>query len=124
MFDALPDAQRLGHPDRRLPHILSLWLPGITGETLMLRCDERGVAFSTGAACHGAHDEAAHDGAAAKPDNHVLAAIGMDRRASREVIRLSFSRETTEQEARRAARVLVEEAQSLLAHAPRGVGQR
>jgi cysteine desulfurase len=123
VFDALPEAQRLGHPDRRLPHILSLWLPGITGETLMLRCDERGLAFSTGAACHGAHED--NEGTTpAKPDNHVLAAIGMDRRASREVIRLSFSRETTDEEAERAAQILVEEAQAMLAHAPRGAGYR
>ncbi len=113
--DAFPDAERLGHPRRRLPHILSLQIPGVVGETLMLRCDARGVAFSTGSACHG-HSEPKRD--PKKPDNHVLAAIGMDRKSAREVIRVSFSRETTREEAEIAAEVIVEEAEALLRTSP------
>jgi cysteine desulfurase len=113
--DAFPDAERLGHPRRRLPHILSLQIPGVVGETLMLRCDARGVAFSTGSACHG-HTEPKRD--PKKPDNHVLAAIGMDRQSAREVIRVSFSRETTREEAEIAAEVIVEEAEALLSTSP------
>ena len=121
---ALPQARRLGHPERRLPHILSLQLPDVVGETLMLRCDRRGVAFSTGAACHGAHDEAAPPERGGKPDNHVLAAIGMDRRQAREVVRLSFSRDNTEAECERAAAIVVEEALVLRAQAPHGSARR
>ena len=80
---AAPASQRLGHASRRLPHVLSARIPGINAQTLLERCDARGVAFSTGSACHG------DDHATA---NHVLAAIGLDRRAAREVIRLSFCR--------------------------------
>ena len=115
VIDAIPDAERLGHPTRRLPHILSLRIPGIVGETLMLRCDERGVAFSTGSACHG-HNEESRD--PKKPDNHVLAAIGMDRRAAREVIRVSFSRHTSVEDAEFAAEVIVDEALALLRTSP------
>jgi cysteine desulfurase len=116
--EALPDAQRLGHPDRALPHILSLRLPGIVGQTLLERCNARGVAFSTGSACHGAHHDGGRDDGKTA-DNHVLAAIGFDRRAAREVIRLSFSRENTTAEVARAARVLVEEARLLRQLSPR-----
>jgi len=116
--EALPDAQRLGHPERALPHILSLRLPGIVGQTLLERCNARGVAFSTGSACHGVqHETGRDDGKAA--DNHVLAAIGFDRRAAREVIRLSFSRDNTTAEVARAAVVLVEEARLLQQLSPR-----
>jgi cysteine desulfurase len=112
--DAVPGAERLGHPERRLPHILSMRLPGVVGQTLALRCDARGVAFSTGSACHAAHDE--HP---AKSDNHVLAAIGLDRRAAREVVRLSFAGTTTHDEVDAAAAIVADEARRLLASAPR-----
>ena len=111
---AVPGAERLGHPQRRLPHVLSMRLPGIVGQTLALRCDARGVAFSTGSACHGAPDA---KGAA--PDNHVLAAIGLDRRAAREVVRVSFAGTTTREEVDVAAEVITDEAQRLLGSAPR-----
>jgi hypothetical protein len=81
------------------------------------RCDARGVAFSIGAACHGAHGDGA-DGRARRQeaaDNHVLAAIGLDRAAAREVIRLSWSaRHHAPTQVERAAAILVEEALRLL----------
>ncbi len=106
--DAVPAAERLGHPERRLPHVLSMRLPDVVGETLMLRCDARGVAFSIGSACHGGKDA----------ENPVLAAIGLDRRAAREVVRLSFSGETTVEEADAAAAIVADEARRLGAEAP------
>ncbi|MFN7669110.1 MAG: cysteine desulfurase family protein [Planctomycetota bacterium] len=114
---AVPDAQRLGHADRRLPHILSLRLPGIVGQTLAMRCDARGVAFSTGSACHGAHGD---DGGGKQADNHVLAAIGLDRAAAREVVRVSFSGATTDDEVAFAAEAIADESRRLLGARPRG----
>ncbi|MGE3172391.1 MAG: cysteine desulfurase family protein [Planctomycetota bacterium] len=128
--DALPGTERLGHPERRLPHVLSLRIPGVNGETLMLRCSERGVAFSTGSACHGADDHAdapaprGRDRDRDKPDNHVLAAIGMDRRTAREVVRLSFCGDTTAAEVEAATAVVVEEARALREQAPRPRARR
>lgn len=113
----LPDVERLGHPTRRLPHILSLRLPGVVGHSLLERCNARGVAFSTGSACH-SHGEKGADARA--PKNHVLAAIGLDQQAAREVVRLSFSRDTTHEDATAAAMILVDEALRLLDSAPRG----
>ena len=118
--DALGDVERLGHPDRALPHILSMRLPGIVGHTLLERCSDRGVAFSTGSACHGHPAGGGDDRKAA--DNHVLAAIGFDRLAAREVIRLSFCRDTTEAEAETGARILADEALRLRAAAPPAFG--
>ena len=123
VLDALPDAVRLGHADRRLPHILSLRLPGIVGQTLLERCDARGVAFSIGSACHSAGDHRDGDTRRA-PENHVLQAIGLDRRASREVVRISFSRFTTTTEAAEAARIVIDEIHRIRAQAPKDADRR
>jgi cysteine desulfurase len=120
VLDEIPDAVRLGHPERHLPHILSLRLPGVVGQTLLERCDARGVAFSTGAACHG---PAEHTAADTKTGNPVLAAIGLDRRAAREVVRLSFCGTNTDAEVERAVQILVDEALRLREMAPRGAGR-
>ena len=86
----------------------------------MLRCDSQGIAFSTGAACHGAEQQPAKKGKQDhKPDNHVLAAIGMSAKQAREVIRVSFCGHNTIEEAERTADVLVQQAQALRAMAPR-----
>jgi cysteine desulfurase len=117
--DAVPGTERLGHPERRLPHILSMRLPGVVGQTLAARCDARGVAFSTGSACHTAHGDD-HAAVTRKPaSNPVLAAIGFDQRAGREVVRVSFSGLTTTDDATTAAAILATEAARLLAEAPR-----
>jgi len=121
--DAVPGAERLGHPTRRLPHILSLHLPGVVGETLMTRCNKHGVAFSIGSACHGVDDDKAAPKKKPKknkgPDNHVLAAIGMTREESRGVVRLSFSGETSVADAEDAADIVADEAIRLLESAPK-----
>lgn len=119
MFAALRDAnagraERLGHPERCLPHILSVRLPGIVGSTLQTRMNTRGVAFSIGAACHGDADHA----------NPVHEAIGLARKESREVIRLSFSRTNTLDEVRRAADIFRAEIAALSAQAPRRAPDR
>ena len=113
--DAFPGMERLGHPERALPHILSLRLPDTVGETLLLRASERGIAFSTGSACHGAREE--HE-ESAESQNHVLAAIGLDGHGAREVVRFSFCRENMVEEVRRAAAIVVEEARKLASMSP------
>lgn len=113
----VPDFERLGDARARLPHVLSLRLPGVQGETLLERCQRRGLAFSIGSACHGAQPEGARRGKG--PANPVLAAIGMDARAAREVVRFSFGPSTTEADVDTAARIAVEEIEALRAHAPR-----
>jgi cysteine desulfurase len=115
--DALPNATRLGNPDRRLPHILSMRLPGVAGETLMTRCSAHGVAFSVGSACHAT--DTGEKKKSKKPSNPVLAAIGLDQAQAREVVRLSFSGETSIEDAEYAADIVAEETLRLLKSAPR-----
>ncbi|MEE2886345.1 MAG: cysteine desulfurase family protein [Planctomycetota bacterium] len=108
ILQAFPNAERLGNPRHRLPHILSLRIPGIVGATMLERMNAHSVAFSTGSACH---DEG--------EDNPVLTGIGMNRRTAREVMRFSFSKFNTAAEIDRVATLLEQEAQSLLAQAPK-----
>jgi cysteine desulfurase len=105
---AFPGVERLGNPDHRLPHVLSVRIPGIVAHTLLLRCDARGLAFSTGSACHGEQQS----------KNHVHTAIGLKADESREVMRFSFSRLTTVEEVDRAAEIVVAEAEALAQIAP------
>jgi cysteine sulfinate desulfinase/cysteine desulfurase-like protein len=78
----------------------------------------RGVAFSTGSACHGGGGDG-QEAPTKKHGNPVLAAIGLDALAAPEVVRLSFSGMTTRAEAEQAAQVLAEEATRMLDSAPR-----
>ncbi|MEE9125829.1 MAG: aminotransferase class V-fold PLP-dependent enzyme, partial [Planctomycetota bacterium] len=110
---------RLGHPERRLPHILSVRVPGVVGSTLLEHMNARGVAFSTGAACHGTGGKEGKEGKEKETPNHVLAAIGLDRRAVRQVMRFSFCRHTTTEEVDRAAQVFAECSSELAQKAPK-----
>ncbi|MCB9870406.1 MAG: cysteine desulfurase [Planctomycetes bacterium] len=108
LADAFPEVERLGHPDSRLPHILSVRLPGVVAATLLERANADGIAFSTGAACHSGDEQ----------QNPVLASIGLNRKQAREVLRFSFSRFNTTDEVDRAAARVVEHARELLRQAP------
>ncbi len=110
MFAAMHEACgaiRLGDPERCLPHILSMRVPGLRAETLQQCCDELGLAFSTGSACHGSNK-----------DNHVLSAIGLKPPEAREVLRVSFSTDNTDAEIERATQTLTSEAKRLLHISP------
>lgn len=106
--DEFPDAERLGHPERHLPHVLSVRIPEVVGQTLQERLDAHGVAVSTGSACH----------EGAESENHVLKSIGLSKRRAREVVRISFCCETTQAEVDSAIDVLIDEAEALRAIAP------
>ena len=73
-------------PHRRHPAIGSYRLPGVAATTQLIRLDLAGIAVSAGSAC---------SSGSMKP-SHVLAAMGWSEQASREVIRVSFGRETSE----------------------------
>jgi len=108
-----PKATRLGHPERRLPHILSVRAPGVAAATLLEYMSAKGVAFATGAACHGIEAEKGGSG------NHVLEAIGLHPKVQGEVMRFSFCRYTTTDEVDRAGRIFKECCAELARRAPR-----
>lgn len=83
--------------------IVNVRFDGVDGETLLLLLGSKGVVVSAGSAC------TAH---LAVP-SHVLTAIGLSSDQARSSIRISFSKYTTLEEVRDAARVVVESVKNL-----------
>ncbi|WP_435744596.1 cysteine desulfurase family protein [Microbacterium sp. PMB16] len=82
---AVPTAELLGDPDRRLPGNAHLLFPGAVGESLLFLLDVAGVAASTGSACQ----------AGVAEPSHVVMAMGRSERDARSVLRFSLGRTST-----------------------------
>jgi cysteine desulfurase len=76
----------VGAIDARHPAIAAYRMPGVAQTTQLIRFDMGGIAVSAGSAC---------SSGSLKP-SHVLSAMGWGEAASREVVRVSFGRETTQ----------------------------
>jgi cysteine desulfurase len=95
--EGVPEARFNGHPERHLPGLISLSLPGMDAEGLLHILDIKGVAVSTGAACNSKETVL----------SHVLRAIRLQVPHASGTIRISFSRDNTEAEATTLAGFLV-----------------
>lgn len=76
--------------------VLSLTFKGVDAETLLLMLDAKGVCVSAGSACQ------SHE---AKP-SHVLTAMGISDDDARSTLRISFSKNNTEEEVLEAANIV------------------
>jgi cysteine desulfurase len=81
----LPDVRINTPEDGAAPHILSVTVRGVRGETLVHRLEQDGVYISTGSACHSRDPR----------PSHVLLAAGLTPDEARSTVRLSLSRFTT-----------------------------
>ncbi len=79
----------------RHPAIGSYRMPGVAQAAQLIRFDLAGIAVSAGSAC---------SSGSLKP-SHVLSAMGWSEAASREVVRISFGRDTQEADVERAITV-------------------
>lgn len=77
-----------GHPTTRIPHHLSLRIPGMEGQYAMLECNRHNVAVSTGTACQ----------VGQQSPSPALLAMGRSHQEAVELIRISVGRHTTEAE--------------------------
>ena len=77
-----------GHREQRLPNTLSMTLPGLRGESLVVALDLRGVSLSSGSACKSGSPE----------PTHVLLAMGRTEPEAHCSVRFSLSHATTEEE--------------------------
>ena len=75
----------------------------LEGEALLLKLGERGICVSTGSACTTGQKE----------PSHVLQAMQVPGEFARGTIRISLSRETTEQEIEETERILPQVVQAL-----------
>jgi cysteine desulfurase len=89
----VPDAEVVGDPDHRLPHLVSFSSPYADGETLLRGLDREGFGVSSGSSCS----------ASVLEPSHVLAAMGV---LSHGHVRVSLHRGTTEEEVERFLEVL------------------
>jgi cysteine desulfurase len=92
LLELFDNAYFHGHPEHRLPGLLSFSLSGMEGETirLLLHLDEMGIAVSAGSAC--SSNDAGHH------SSHVLQATGLNQFEARGAIRLSMGRFTIQQD--------------------------
>jgi cysteine desulfurase len=98
VMEAAPNALPTGHPIERLASIASFCFVGVSGESVLLRLEERGVICSSGSACAAGSDE----------PSHVLIAIGVEPEVAQTAVRFSLSHETTAEELETAVAVLSE----------------
>ncbi len=80
LVEEIGEVQLNGHPTQRLPHNLSLSLPGIESKALIVGL--KGVAISTGSACTSAKVE----------PSHVILALGFGEERAHNAIRIGVGR--------------------------------
>ena len=66
-----------------LPNTVQFAIAGFDGETLLMQLDRKGIAVSSGSACHAEQTE----------PSHVLVAMGIDKATARGAIRVSFGKD-------------------------------
>lgn len=81
--------------ENALPGHAHCRIPGISAETMLIRLDREGIAASSGAACSSGSLE----------PSHVLQACGFTEQESKEGLRFTFGKRTTENEAVLAAQI-------------------
>ena len=84
-LSAVPGLQIVSRGDA--PHILALSMPGYPSEMLVRELADRDICVSSGSACH-----------KGKP-SHVFAALGLPKRTLMGVLRVSFSADSTREDA-------------------------
>jgi cysteine desulfurase len=90
---AVPGVELTGHPQERLPGLLSIVAQGTQGSALQVALDLEGLACSTGSACMSGSDE----------PSHVLTAMGYPEDEARGALRLSLGRTTSDADVALAA---------------------
>ncbi|MGA8258536.1 MAG: aminotransferase class V-fold PLP-dependent enzyme [Nocardioides sp.] len=89
----LPDTEVVGHPDQRLPHLVTFSCLYVNGEALVTELDRRGFGVASGSACT----------ASTLEPSHVLAAMGALTHGN---VRVSLTRTTTAEDVERFCAVL------------------
>jgi cysteine desulfurase len=84
--------------EKQLPVIVGLRLRGIEGQYVMLECNRRGIAISTGSACQVGQNT---------PSKTMLA-LGRTNDEANEFIRISIGKDTTEEQLTEVANVLLD----------------
>lgn len=89
VLDALDEVEINGDAAARLPNTSNLYFAGVSGESLTIALDMKGIAVSTGSACSSGSIE----------PSPVLLAMGRDKAEARSCVRFSFGRYQTLEDA-------------------------
>jgi cysteine desulfurase len=92
----IPEIVINGHPKHNLPHLLSVSIMYIEGESLMLMLDDDGIAVATRSACASGSLRA----------SHVLIATGLDFATAQGTLLFSLGKDTTDADIDRVIEVL------------------
>jgi cysteine desulfurase len=96
LLAGIPDAVIHCRDSARAPHIISISVPGVESESLLMAMDLAGVACSAGSACQTGSDSG----------SHVLFAVGVSPALADAAIRLSLGPMTTAEAVARVAAIL------------------
>ncbi len=88
-----------GDPEHFLPHILNLYFPGVSIESLLMNLDLAGVAVSSGSACTAGSVE---------PSHVLIAMFGPEKERAKCSLRISFGLGLTEEDVTEAAQIIAE----------------
>lgn len=102
---SLPDARLTGHPVDRLPHHASFVIPGVEGDTLLMRLDRAGLYASSGSACTSGSLE----------PSHVLLAMGISPAEALASLRLTVGKNTSSAEVDAALELILDNVGALRA---------
>jgi len=92
----IPEIVINGHPTQCLPHLVSVSIKYVEGESVMLMLDEEGIEVATRSACASGSLRA----------SHVLISTGMDFATAQGTLLFSLGRETTEGDIDRVLEVM------------------
>lgn len=85
---AFPYGNLNGHPKGRLPGNLNFSFGIVSGETIIMMLDTKGICASTGSACASGSTDA----------SHVLLALGLSNKEAQSAVRFSFGKFNTREE--------------------------
>ncbi|MFT8649917.1 MAG: cysteine desulfurase family protein [Bifidobacterium psychraerophilum] len=106
LCDAVPEVMVTGDPVHRLPGHVSLILPGVSGEALLVELDAHGISCSSGSACAVGRTEA----------SPTLLAMGFDAAAAKASLRMTFRSPISDATIDRVAAIVKDAASRLNPH--------
>lgn len=93
ILEKVPSAVMNGHPQQRLPHVLNVSVPNLSGSDLVEEMGRQGVFVSSGSACKSHKAET----------SHVLSALGVAPELAKGAVRFSLGRDLLEEDMDAAA---------------------
>jgi cysteine desulfurase len=112
VLELVPDALLTGHPKDRLPGSASFCFPRVSGESVLLELERRGVVCSSGSAC----------AAGSSDPSHVLLAMGIEPEVARTAVRFTVPASATAADLEQAAAALEQAHAAVTGLARRSVG--